>query len=115
MFSSISQALAPSQSQGVGKVISIAGLWPRITPQSILRQLARDRVQTLPDQWRQAITRYAIAFLRYQQSQRLIRLSLGARLQELLCEVETIIHSDISEDSSPDWLLIQVCAMNHYT
>ncbi|KAI0253215.1 hypothetical protein BJV78DRAFT_1302727 [Lactifluus subvellereus] len=108
MFFRISEALAPSQSQRVGQVISIAGLWPRITPQSILRQLTRDRVQTLPDQWRQAITHYAVAFLRYQQSQRILRLSLGERHQELLREVKTSTRSDFSADSSPDWLLIQI-------
>ena len=109
-FSRISAALAPSQNRSVEEVISIAGLWPRITPKSVLRQLARDRVQTLADRWRQAIIRYAIAFLGYQQSQRLLELSLGGRHQERLREVETTIQSNISADPSPDWLLIQVCA-----
>ena len=110
IFSTISAALAPSPNRSVEEVLRIAGLWPRITPKSVLRQLARDCVQTLPDQWRQAIIRYAIAFIGYQQSQRLLGLSLRGQHQELLREVETIIQSDLSADPSPDWLLIQVCA-----
>ncbi|KAH9169118.1 hypothetical protein EDB89DRAFT_2073314 [Lactarius sanguifluus] len=101
MFSELSEALAPSQK--LETVISISGLWPRITPRSILRELSRDRVHSLTDEWKHAITRYAIAFLKYQQSQRLLGLSSRRRDEELLRELETVC-----EACSPDWLLIQI-------
>ncbi|KAI9441030.1 hypothetical protein H4582DRAFT_2128066 [Lactarius indigo] len=107
MFSEISEALAPSQKQEI--VASISGLWPRITPRSILRELSRDRVHWLTDQWKLAITRYAIAFLKYQQSQRLLELSSRRRDEELLREVETVCE-DVAAACSPDWLLIQINA-----
>jgi hypothetical protein len=53
IFSEISAILAPSQN--TEKANAIAGLWPRITPRSLLRQLAQDRIGTLPDQWKVAI------------------------------------------------------------
>ena len=59
LFSEISATLAPSQE--VEKTSGIAGLWPRITPRSILSQLAQNRIGTLPDQWKIVITRYAVA------------------------------------------------------
>ena len=105
IFSELSQVLAPSQK--LESVVGVSGIWPRITPRSILRELSRDRVHTLTDQWKHAITRYAIAFLQYQQSQRLLDLSSRRRDEELLREVETVCE-DVAADCSPDWLLIQV-------
>ncbi|KAH9033550.1 hypothetical protein EDB85DRAFT_1890221 [Lactarius pseudohatsudake] len=102
---SCSKTLAPSQKQEI--VVSVSGIWPRITPRSILRELSRDRVHMLTDQWKHAITCYATAFLKYQQSQRLLELSSGHRDEELLRELETVCE-DVVAACSPDWLLIQI-------
>jgi hypothetical protein len=105
IFSEISTALAPSQN--VEKTHGVSGLWPRITPRSLLRQLARDRINKLPDLWRSAIMRYATSLLKYRHSVRLLELSSGQRNEELLRETEAI-RSDVLAESTPDWLLIQV-------
>ncbi len=112
IFSELSEALAPSQK--LENVVSVSGLWPRITPRSILRELSRDRVHTLTDQWKHAITRYAVAFLKYQQSQRLLELSSKGRDEELLREAETSCE-EVAAACSPDWLLIQVSLFPHKT
>ena len=104
IFSELSGAMAPSQKHET--VIGLSGLWPRITPRSILRELSRDRVRTLTDQWKHAIIRYAVSFLKYQQSQRLLELSSRRRDEELLREAETTCE-DVAAACSPDWLLIQ--------
>jgi len=115
-FSEISAVLSPSQN--VEEVSWIAGLWPRITPRSILRQLAQDRISTLPNQWKLAIMRFAVSFLKYQQSLRLLKLSSRQRHEELLWEIEAIRH-DVLAESTPDWLLVQVrlllCCKSNYT
>ncbi len=95
----------------VEKSNAIAGLWPRVTPRFLLRQLAQDRIVTLSDRWRAVITRYAICFIKYQQSQRLLELSLGHKHEELLREIESI-RSDVLAESTSDWLLIQVRQSN---
>jgi hypothetical protein len=105
IFSELSGALAPSQKRET--VISMSGLWPRITPRSILRELSRDRVRTLTDQWKHAIIRYAVAILKYQQSRRLLELSSRCRDEELLREAETTCEK-VAAACTPDWLLIQV-------
>ncbi len=105
IFSEILAALEPSHN--VEKTNGIAGLWPRITPRSLLRQLTRDRIGTLPSSWRSLITRYATSLLRYRHSLRLLELSLGQKHQELLRETDAI-QSDILAESTPDWLLVQV-------
>ena len=105
ILSELSRALAPSKKHEI--IISISGLWPRVTPRSILRELSRDRIRTLTNQWKHAITRYAVAFLKYQQSQRLLELSSRRRDEEFLREAETTCE-DVVAACSPDWLLIQV-------
>ncbi|KAH9048936.1 hypothetical protein EDB84DRAFT_1261517 [Lactarius hengduanensis] len=107
IFSEISDALAPSQRTEY--VLHISGLLPRITPRSILRELSRGHVHTLTDQWKQAIIRYAVAFIKYQQSQRLLELSSRRRDEELLREAETVCEEVVAA-CSPDWLLIQIDA-----
>ena len=105
LFCEISAALAPSQN--VEETIRISGLWPRITPRSILRQLARDRISTLPDQWKSMIVHYAVSFLEYQQSLRLVELSSRQDCENLLHEIQAI-GNDVLAESTPDWLLVQV-------
>ncbi len=105
IFSDISVALAPSQNMET--INGVADLWPRITPRSLLRQLARDRISRLPDQWRSLIMRFAISLLKYRHSLRLLELSSGQRHDELLRETESL-HKNVLAESSPDWLLIQV-------
>ena len=107
IFSQISTALTPSQN--VEKTYGVSGLWPRITPRSLLRQLARGRVSKLPNQWRSVIMRYATSLLKYRHSVRLLELSSGHRKEELLREVEAIRNSVLAESTpDPDWLLTQV-------
>ena len=105
IFSEISTALCPSQN--VEKTHGTAGLWPRITPRSLLRQLAQDRISKLPDQWRPVIMRYAISLFKCRHSVRLLELSSRQRNEELLRETEAI-RNDVLAESTPDWLLIQV-------
>jgi hypothetical protein len=105
IFSELLASLAPSQS--VEEISSIAGLWPRITPRSILRQLAQDHINALPDEWKSAIMHYAISFLEYQQSIRLLQFSSRQKYEELVREAEAICQNAM-EEWTAEWLLIQV-------
>ena len=105
IFFEILATLSPSKL--VDKTSGIAGLWPRITPRSILSQLAQNRIDTVPDQWKIVITRYAVAVLKYQQSIRLLELLELQKHEEFLREIEAI-RKDVLVESTPDWLLIQV-------
>jgi hypothetical protein len=105
MFSKLSMALKPNQR--VDEVLSTAGLWPRITPRLVLRQLSRDHATTLTEQCKDVIIRYAVAFLKYQQSQRLLELALRHQDDAFFREAETICEK-VVEACSCEWLLIQV-------
>jgi hypothetical protein len=108
LFSEIVAALSPSQK--IEKFCSLAGIWPRITPRSILRQLAHDRINTIPKQWKLVFMCYAVTFLKYQQSLRMLELSSRQKHEELLREIDAIRRNIVAE-STPDWLLIQVCLL----
>jgi hypothetical protein len=73
--------------------------------------LAHDRINTLPDQWKFVIMCYAVTFLKYQQSLRLLELSSRRKYEELQKEIEAI-RCDILAESTPDWLLIQVRSLS---
>jgi hypothetical protein len=105
IFSKLLMTLEPYHR--VDKIISMAGLWPRITPRSILRELSRDRANTLLEQWKDVIIGYAVAFLKYQQSQRLLELASRHQDEAFFREAETICE-DVATACSHDWLLIQV-------
>ena len=111
VFSEISAALAPSQN--AEKANGVAGIWPRVTPRSLLRQLAQDHVSTVPDRWKGVITHYAVFLLKYQQSQRLLDLSSRQKHEELLREIDSM-RGNVLAESTPDWLLVQVRPLRHY-
>ena len=104
-FSEILATLAPSGN--VEEISGIAGLWPRINPRTILRQLTRNHISTLPCRWKSVIVRYAISFLEYQRSIRLLEISSRQEHEELLRETESICR-DMMTEWTPDWLLVQV-------
>jgi hypothetical protein len=105
IFSEISVILAPSQS--VEETSRIAGLWPRITPRTILGQLSQNRISTLSEPWRFVITRYAISFVKYQQSRRMLQLYSKHKYEKLHQETKAICNNVLTQ-STPDWLLVQV-------
>ena len=105
IISEIEAALSPSQK--AEEIISAAGLWPRITPRSILRQLTRERFTTLPGQWKTVVMCYALSLLKYQQSIRLLGLSSTQNPDGLLREIEAVCDDGMKE-WTPDWLLVQV-------
>ena len=114
MFSKLLMTLKPNQR--VDEVLSIAGLWPRITPRLVLCQLSRDHASTLTEQCKDVIIKYAAAFLKYQQSQRLLELASRHQDDAFFREAETICEEVVVACSeSCEWLLIQVsgCFVKH--
>jgi hypothetical protein len=109
LFSDISSTLAPSQQ--VEETSNLAGLWPRIvTPRLILRQLARDRINRLPDQWKSAIKRYAVSFIKKSTVSTFVEAFIETRTRRASPGNGAIRHDTLA-DLNPDWLLFQVCAI----
>ncbi|KAG8789659.1 hypothetical protein FRC12_013327 [Ceratobasidium sp. 428] len=93
----------------VESIASCAGMWPRLTPRTILGRLALCARTSNPSVWNDELAEYARAYIEHQRSQRLISLSLEDQREEFYKELN-LEHAPNSEApaNDPDWLLVQI-------
>ncbi|CUA77983.1 RNA replication protein [Rhizoctonia solani] len=107
-FQQIKLVLSPKAS--VERVVFLSGVWPRVTPRTLLEQLClenRPRINALPG-WKEELIGYAQIFIDYQKSQRLIALANSKYTEEFYKELDLASgESDPGLDNS-DWLLVQI-------
>ncbi|KAH7333017.1 hypothetical protein B0J17DRAFT_721862 [Rhizoctonia solani] len=107
VFQELSSALSPRSD--TESTIAISGVWPRITPRTVLHQLSlqnRSHFHSLPE-WRRSFIRYAQVFADCQRSQRLITLADSRNMEEFYKELDLPSRTDPGVDD-PDWLLVQI-------
>lgn len=102
----LQRALSPASA--IDAVLSLSGLWPRLTPRSLLRFLDFKHRSSLPTSWSQSLTTYAQVFIGYQRAQRLLGCRLHDRAEELSQELDNNPSYESRARNDPDWLLIQV-------
>ncbi|EUC59846.1 large low complexity protein, putative, partial [Rhizoctonia solani AG-3 Rhs1AP] len=98
-----------SAQNDIERVVVAAGIWPRITPRTILRQLSfpnRSQIRLLSN-WRSDLIGYAQAFTHYQRYQRLIALAESNNTAEFYKELDSASDKDLNSEN-PDWLLVQI-------
>ncbi|KAG8751457.1 hypothetical protein FRC11_009357 [Ceratobasidium sp. 423] len=91
------------------RIASVSGVWPRVTPRTMLQQLSlryRPHFDSFPE-WRSGFIGYARAFANYQRSQRLIALVGSGSVDEFNKELDLSPGSNPGADD-PDWLLVQI-------
>ncbi|KAG8698645.1 hypothetical protein FRC11_014251, partial [Ceratobasidium sp. 423] len=91
------------------RVVAISGVWPRVTPRTVLQQLSlrnRPHFDSLPE-WRKGFIGYARVFADYQRSQRLIALAGSGNVEEFNKELDPNAGANPGADD-PDWLLVQI-------
>jgi hypothetical protein len=102
----IRRTLSPSNV--IEKTMFTAGLWPRTTTTSLLGTLAFNSTIVPSRLWQKMLILLAQALLRFQHSQRLIKLARNQNDDEFLKEAENKVPSVSDATQYPDWLLIQV-------
>lgn len=102
----IQKILGPSE--GVETLISLAGLWPCISPVSLLQQLAtNNRAINLNSQWKRILIAYGEAITMVQRAERL--LSYASRDDDdFIREAENPGSQGRGQLSYADWLLIAI-------
>ncbi|CAE6369605.1 unnamed protein product [Rhizoctonia solani] len=103
----LDSALSPQTD--IEHIIASSGIWPRVTPRTILQQLSlhnRSRLDSIP-KWRHEIILYARVFADYQRSQRLVALADAENMEDFYKELDTPSDRDPAM-SDPDWLLVQI-------
>lgn len=101
----IQKRLGPSE--GVEALMSMAGLWPCISPVSLLQQLATNRATYLNSQWKRVLIAYGEAITMVQRAERL--LSYASRNDDdFIREAENPGSQGQDQLSYADWLLISI-------
>ncbi|CAE6439124.1 unnamed protein product [Rhizoctonia solani] len=108
MFERLKLALSPETA--IERILSTAGVWPRIIPSILLQQLCiqnRHRFDSLLT-WRNSLIEYAQGLAHHQRSHRLITLAKSNSTEEFYKELDvTSSECDIGT-TDPDWLLVQI-------
>ena len=105
LLESICQSLRPSPSNRLESALLVAGLWPRLTTQSLLTKLAYSSFRDLPNSWQLALTSLAQSLLSLQRASRLAALAQSHAHEDFWKELR---NSGTDATRKPDWLLIQV-------
>lgn len=91
---------------GAEELMSLAGLWPNISPMSLLRQLATNVSANLSPKWREVLIAYGEAITMFQRAERL----LGFAIQddEFARESKNLGGHGRDQVGYADWLLISI-------
>jgi hypothetical protein len=95
----------PHLSKSARQFLQLAGLWPRISPKSLLRLLSRpvkDHMQ------REILVEYGLAIASFQRAERMYALSLADNKKELMKEVQNPGYRDWNPMEHPEWLLLEI-------
>lgn len=102
----IQNRLAPSQ--GVERMMDMTGLWPCISPVSLLQQLSVNTRTRLSTSWKRALVSYGKAITMLQRSERLLTHAIDGKNSEFHNEAANIGHQEWDPEENPDWLLIEI-------
>lgn len=106
VFRTIQSILAPLR--GVEDLISMAGLWPCISPISLLQQLPANASIKLNAPWKRALVYYGKSIAKLQRFERLLSYKRLGRESDFQSEAGNIGHQGWDQVENPDWLLIEI-------
>ncbi|KIJ64302.1 hypothetical protein HYDPIDRAFT_90913 [Hydnomerulius pinastri MD-312] len=85
-----------------------SGQFPRLTPDALFRWIASTSAVELSEDWQGCLTSFALVYLEFQRSRRLLLLDKNSLYEELSMEVDNEGCDGWDAKSHPDWLLIQL-------
>ena len=83
-----------------------AKMWPRLSTSSLLQHLAREKVTSLPEDWKTCLIKYGLAISSLQRAQRL--LACLEKESEMLSEIANPGHQGWDPAQYTDWLLFEI-------
>jgi hypothetical protein len=110
LFEEIVTTLRSPLDERAEDILKICGLWPSITPVSLLRLLAMPTCAGLEPGWKKVLIDYGLAMTEFQRAERLHALALGGEGSKgaFLKELDNIGHQDWLPMEYPDWLLLEI-------
>ncbi|KAF2836054.1 hypothetical protein M501DRAFT_1026273 [Patellaria atrata CBS 101060] len=85
-----------------------AGIWPKLTPQTLLARLASTQISKLPPAWKPALICYGEALANLQQAERLVRFAATANIVMFNKELENMGPRNWDVGGFPDWLILEL-------
>jgi hypothetical protein len=90
------------------EVVNAAGLWPSITPQTLLALLSGVNPSCLDLRWKQTLLSFGEAISMLQRAERLVRLAEQQDLLGFYKEAENVGREGWTAMKYPDWLLMEI-------
>ena len=107
-FDRILEILQPRPAQTRELLLSLAGLWPYITPRTLLSRLSYVHYSKLHDTWRRSLLAYADSIVTYQKGLRLLTFSESGNHLAFCKEVRNSKNNGWSPYEQPDWRLMEI-------
>jgi len=109
MFDTIRERLGlPRVGDYARELLRMAGLWPRITPTSLLGLLAKPTSMEPDFEWKRILVDYGVAMTDFQRATRLHIAALAKNHKELVKEMDNPGHKDWDPMEYPDWILLEI-------
>ena len=106
VFDLLEKALSPASTHG--KVMREAGLWPTLTPHSLLYLLSVQQSSQLDDRWKGCLLTLAQAIAIHQRSERLLKLSGRQDILGFFKEIEERGRENWDPRKFSVWLLMEI-------
>lgn len=106
IWDTIEESLKPTEKLG-DTLLYKAGLWPRLSPTSLLQHLATagDPKVDIPSGWKAVLVKYGNAITMLQRAERLLS---AVGFPDFLKELGNKGHEDWEPLEKPDWLLMEI-------
>jgi hypothetical protein len=90
------------------EIVSAAGLWPSVTPQTLLAPLSGVNTSFLDLRWKRTLLSFGEAISTLQRAERLVRLIEQQDLLGFYKEAENVGREGWTAMKYPDWLLMEI-------
>lgn len=112
VWDAIKSILLPRFNESSSKsdqILLLGGLWPCVSPRSLLVQMTRDAWPEMSTGWQDVLSHLAAGIILSQQAGRMNRFAALGKTQELQREVQNCGPIDVELlMQNPDWALVQV-------
>ncbi|KAA8907564.1 hypothetical protein FN846DRAFT_906594 [Sphaerosporella brunnea] len=109
LFAAIKTSLTSTRADSsTQKLLESSGLWPRVTPASLLALLAATAPAKLSQPWKRILVHYGLAVARFQRATRMYNLAQSGSSQDLAKELANAGHHGWDPITYPDWLLLEI-------
>lgn len=107
-FQGLFEKLQPNSGTSTELLLSMAGLWPCVTPRVLLSRLSHLHISSLPESWKQALLAYGDAITEHQRAMRLLRFTELGNEVALRHGIGNKKDDGWNPYEQPEWRLLEI-------